>query len=171
MLLLVQKEVLGASHDTRILNTLDRLRDSDTCQYGIGAEALPVSTAFGDAAEWSCNRAELYIDTFAAVFGSHGSTTALEKSRTPCRCDIDAYRILVLPSRRHFRTQELTSRKRRHLISYQTSAPIPQKPTSAQTYQTGCPTANPACTIPGIQVWEQTPYYQHTAHSSTPPQS
>lgn len=75
--MLVGNEMLGASNDTSILDTLDALGNGDTRQDGVGRETLPVPATFGSAAEGAGNGAESNVDALALELLTHGLATAV----------------------------------------------------------------------------------------------
>ena len=85
MFLLVGDVVLGASNDTRFLNTLDCLVDSNTGEYWVGREAFPVAATSGVSANGSNGRAKLDVDALVAVLRAHVVTALVEVVAIPGR--------------------------------------------------------------------------------------
>ena len=71
VLLLVENVVLGASNDTSVLNTLDRLGIQDAGENRVRTESFPIATAFRTAAEGTDDRAKHDIYTFVTVLATH----------------------------------------------------------------------------------------------------
>lgn len=67
--------MLGASNGASALDTFDGIGESLALEVGVGAEALSVATAHGEAAKRTRGRAKKDIDTLVAGLGTHGVTT------------------------------------------------------------------------------------------------
>lgn len=78
--LLVADKVLGASNDTSILNTADRLGNADTREHRVGSETLPVAAALRGTAQRTSDRAQLDSHTLALVLLAHGKTAGIEQT-------------------------------------------------------------------------------------------
>ena len=87
VLLFVTDEVLSASNDTSILDTVDVLSDSDTRKDWVRGETLPVTATLGTAAERTNDRAELHVDALAVVLGAHAVTALVEETTVEGGCN------------------------------------------------------------------------------------
>ena len=85
--LLITDEVLCASNDTSILDTVDVLSDSNTRQDRVRGETLPVTATLGTATKRTNNGAELHVDTLSVVLGTHAVTALVEETTIEGGCD------------------------------------------------------------------------------------
>jgi hypothetical protein len=92
VLLLVEDVMLGASNDTSILDTHNGLGVQDTRENWVRAEAFPVTTTFGTAAERAHDGAEHDIYTLVAVLAAHVVTAGVGEGSVPCCGNGDAGR-------------------------------------------------------------------------------
>lgn len=89
MLLLVSNEMLSTSNDIGALDAFDGAGHRDTSQDGIRAEPLPVAASGGNAANGAGDGAQLNVDAFVAMLGTHAVTTGLHEFGVPGGGDID----------------------------------------------------------------------------------
>lgn len=89
MLLLVTNVMLGASNNTSILDTLDRLRHKRTSQSRVRRETLPVSATVRRSAKRAGNRSQLDVDALSSVFLTHCLAPKVGELLVPSRSDID----------------------------------------------------------------------------------
>jgi len=87
VLLLVTDEVLCASNDTSILDTVDVLSHSNTRQDRVRGETLPVTATLGTATKRTDNGAELHVDTLAVVLRTHSVTALVEETTVEGGCN------------------------------------------------------------------------------------
>ena len=71
MLLLIPDKMLRTRNGSRILDPLDCFRHSNSSQNGVGAKAFPIPASFRMAPDWSCHRAELYVDYRYTISARH----------------------------------------------------------------------------------------------------
>jgi hypothetical protein len=90
VLLLVENVMLGASNDTSILDTHNGLGVQDSRENGVRAEAFPVTTTFGTAAERANDGPEHDIHTLVAVLATHVVAAGVGEGSVPCCGNSDA---------------------------------------------------------------------------------
>lgn len=86
-LLLVGNIVLRARNHAGILDTFDRLIDSDSGQGRIWREAFPDTTSRCVSAQRTDGWAQLHINSLAFVLACHGIATPVVQVAAPCGCD------------------------------------------------------------------------------------